>query len=339
MEGETYFPDGVLTSNCWANNCKIKNNILLIEPVCVQLGDLDLLDVELPYRHDLSVILKKMTSTNLETSLYKVINVAMSLFDHERVRDLIFTHGFWGFTNKEVSKLLREAILKGNLNIVRLLLPFNPNLELCKTRDVTPLWEALIYHHEAIAKELIQAGANVNAITKVAGIVCNETPIHFAISEDLSDELIDLLIEHGADINATSKPLQTPLVYAVQWSRLYVIKRLISCGARIDIKSTCGCTLLHIACQSERADEILRILLQYNFDVNAIDLAGANALHYLIRDNPSNIAAGELLLQNGISVVCKKYCGGTPLQDAIRCNERPMVNTTFIYSFIFTVVL
>ena len=324
----------------------MRNKIFSGHRVRIRL-DVNLSDIELPYRHDLSVILKKMTSTNLETSLYKVINVAMSLFDHERVRDLIFTHGCWKFTNEEVSKLLREAILEGNLNMVRLLLPLNPNLEAHRMRDKPALWAALTVDHKSasqtcalteIAKELIRAGANVNETFKVSRIG-DETPIHFAISHNLSDELIDLLIEYGADINATTKLLETPLVYAVQYSRLYVIKRLISCGARIDIKSTSGCTLLHIACQSELADDILLILLQYNIDVNAVDILGENALHYLISDNPYNIAAAKLLLRNGVSLVSKNNRGWTPLQKALRYNERPVVNTIFIFSFIFTVVL
>ena len=339
MEGETSFPDEVLASNCGVYNSKIKDGMFMLPRTFVQLGDLSLNDVELPYRDDLLDILLEMSSTDTSTPLYELVKVAMSLFNQERVRDLIFTHGFRTFTNDEVSRLLHEAILEGNLDMVRLILPLNPNLEALQMEEMTPLWIALIFDQEEIAKELIHAGANVNAILKVQGTAFDETPIHFAISENFSDKLIDLLIEQGADINATSKPLQTPLVYAVQWSRLYVIRRMISCGARIDIRSTHGCTLLHIACKNERADEILRILLQYNFDVNAIDLAGANALHYLIRENPINIDAGILLLENGVSLVRRNNDGWTPLEDSLRCSKQQMVNTIFFFSFIFTVVL
>ena len=208
----------------------IRDRIFMRQRVPVRL-DVNLFDIELPYRHDLFVILEEMISTGPDTILYEMVNVAMTLFDRERVHDLIFTHGCWKFTNEEVSRLLREAIVEGNLNMVRLLLPLNPNLEASGIRDASALWGALTYKHENIATQLIQAGANVNETSKELW-ECGKTPIHYAISVNLSDELIDLMIERGANLNATAKQFQTSLVCVIKWGNVYVMGRLLNCRAR-----------------------------------------------------------------------------------------------------------
>lgn len=66
-------------------------------------------------------------------------------------------------------------------------------------------------------------------------------------------EVVKLLIEHGADVNArkgTYNTVEIPLMYAVQYERFDIAKLLIDNGADVNTKDNDGKTPLMIATQS-----------------------------------------------------------------------------------------
>ncbi|KAF5278805.1 hypothetical protein FQR65_LT03492 [Abscondita terminalis] len=76
-----------------------------------------------------------------------------------------------------------------------------------------------------------------------------KTPLYIAASWGTDDHLktIEILLEHGAEIDLTDARRQTPLYVAASWGHLDVVKYLIKSGADLEVKNHEGRTALHIA--------------------------------------------------------------------------------------------
>jgi uncharacterized protein len=98
----------------------------------------------------------------------------------------------------------------GQLPIVKLLLEkkANPNVPSNNPYKVTPLHSACAISQYEIIELLIRHGADVNA-KQMQGV----TPLHSA-AHNGQTKIIKLLIENGADVNSKMENGQTPLVMA-----------------------------------------------------------------------------------------------------------------------------
>jgi ankyrin repeat protein len=97
----------------------------------------------------------------------------------------------------------------------------------------TPLMYAALYGDAAAVRQLIDTGANVNASNDVGA-----TALMWAIDDP--DKTL-LLLEHGADANATSAENQTPLTIALaSKAPAAVVNLLLDHGANVDVKSYRG---------------------------------------------------------------------------------------------------
>ena len=106
----------------------------------------------------------------------------------------------------------------------------------------------------AIALKLIRKGAKTN-VRDNAGCL----PLHEAAKKGLKDVMTPLLT-HGEDINAVDKKGRTALHYAAQlWNGRGVTMKLISAGAKADVKDNSGTTPLEEAKQWGHQD-IVEIL-------------------------------------------------------------------------------
>lgn len=91
-----------------------------------------------------------------------------------------------------------------------------------------------------------------------------------------------LLIESGADVNASNSSQQTPIGMACHIGEAQMIKKLHEKGAVLDIKGYESATPLHRAAGSGRLDGLEALLdLDTSLDMNAVDDFGWTALHYL----------------------------------------------------------
>lgn len=96
-----------------------------------------------------------------------------------------------------------------------------------ESMKVTPLHSAAAAREPAIARLLIEHGANVNATQIDSGF----TPLHEAAANgDL--EMASLLIDRGADVNAEMKDGKTPLAFALERNKTVMAEFLRKCGAK-----------------------------------------------------------------------------------------------------------
>eukprot|EP01001_Neometanema_parovale_P005630 NODE_2048_length_1528_cov_92.242705_g1950_i0.p1 GENE.NODE_2048_length_1528_cov_92.242705_g1950_i0~~NODE_2048_length_1528_cov_92.242705_g1950_i0.p1 ORF type:complete len:479 (-),score=29.49 NODE_2048_length_1528_cov_92.242705_g1950_i0:91-1458(-) len=156
----------------------------------------------------------------------------------------------------------------------------------------TSLHMACSKGHFAVAKLLVDGGANIHAYNKAG---C--TPLHLAcISGKL--ECVELLLEHKANVNAGRS---TPLLYVTRQYHnpnvLDILRLLLREAADPLVKShDDGCSPLHYATRlysDNQARDGTALLLDYKVDINVTDSKGWTPLHYACsRANPE-VYSGE----------------------------------------------
>jgi len=94
-------------------------------------------------------------------------------------------------------------------------------------------------------------------------------------------EVAEVLIAHGADVNAKNDDGLTPLLYAAGYGRLEVVEALLAHGAAVNAKDDKGLTPLHYAAEHGRL-EVVDALLAHGAAVNAKDDKGLTPLKYVL---------------------------------------------------------
>ncbi len=117
---------------------------------------------------------------------------------------------------------------------------------------------------------------------------CGVTPLHLASSIGYID-IIRMLLEKGADINAQDNYGQTPLYYASGQNNVEIVRMLLEGGADIEAKDKSGETVLYQAVRSKNA-EMIELLLNRGADIEAKDNSGETALDLAARYEYHDIA-------------------------------------------------
>ena len=142
-------------------------------------------------------------------------------------------------------------------------------------------------------------------------------PIHFATKRD-SLEVLEVLLEHGADVNAAGRDGWTLLHDAVlDGERTDVVRLLLAYGAAVDTKSELGETPLHFAAMWNRKDEA-KLLLAHGAEVNARTVGRMTPLHFASYSRD----LAEVLLAHGAAVDAENEYGETPLHSAAEYGHR-----------------
>lgn len=120
-------------------------------------------------------------------------------------------------------------------------------------------------HIDAI-KMLIDFGADINASNG-----CGSNPVHNAISSRQVD-VVKYLISKGANINPEYGFIgQSTLQHGVMSNNIELVKYLIENGADINAKDDFGQTPLHMTASEDNKIEFTKLLVHYGADVNVIN--------------------------------------------------------------------
>jgi ankyrin repeat protein len=109
-------------------------------------------------------------------------------------------------------------------------------------------------------------------------------------------EIIQALIDLGADVNVLDELDGTPLIDAVDNEDPRVMETLLRSGADPNVASGTGLTALMSAAMDGNRRAVL-VLLEHGADINAADLVGRTALMRAAREGHQELC--ELLLQAG----------------------------------------
>jgi len=144
-----------------------------------------------------------------------------------------------------------EACAVGELSRVQALVEQQPNLINAYAPDgFQPLGLAAFFGQAGIVEYLLQKGAAVNSPSRNAMRVM---PLHSAIANKRT-EIARLLLDHGADVDATQADDFTPLHEAAQNGLLDVTQWLLERGANVNPRlSSNGKTPLALAIEHQHA--------------------------------------------------------------------------------------
>ena len=131
-------------------------------------------------------------------------------------------------------------------------------------------------------------------------------------SKTINIDLVNALIAMGADLSWEGEYGGTPLYSAVSNSKKEIVQTLLEAGADPNQKSKGRFSPLISACDKYRPNlEIIKLLFEYGADPNVQDYDGSTPLHIAVRNDNSEIT--ELLLTNGADPNIQDNIGNTPL--------------------------
>lgn len=186
--------------------------------------------------------------------------------------------------------------------------------------DGTPLYYASGRGNLDTAQLLIKHGADVNALGANGW-----RPVH-AASTNGHLKTLHLLIGSGADIHARHEDW-TALYLAAGKGHLEVVRVLLESGADPDVQRWNG-TSLHRACQRGHL-EVAQLLLKYGADINAPDGFGETSLHWAAMSGRPETA--RQLLERGANIHARNDEGMTPLQVASAAEHQDIVELLLQY--------
>ncbi|QGM48782.1 ankyrin repeat protein [Magpiepox virus] len=146
----------------------------------------------------------------------------------------------------------------------------------------------MLWKHMETLKVLINKSTDVNTRN-----IDNEVPLYKAMNitdNKIHNEIVDILLINGADVNITNNNGYTPSHKAVFTSNWLTVKKLIYHGANINAKDETDKITLHYS----RNQQITKLLIQHGADINLQDVYGYSPIFMF--DNPESINA---LLDNG----------------------------------------
>lgn len=174
---------------------------------------------------------------------------------------------------------------------------------------------------EDVIKVLLENGASPNTDPN-----CDVSyPMHYIISFWKSDVvlILNVLVEHGADIDAEDEHGATAVVRAQMHENFEAMAFLLDNGAKFSYTGPqLGVSsMLHLAVESLRAVDktlvMIRFLLKHGVDVNFRDADGETPLSWALRPRQHRSSrlseVIQLLLENGACVNVQDLTGRTPL--------------------------
>ena len=121
-------------------------------------------------------------------------------------------------------------------------------------------------------------------------------PLHIACSLSHADEMVDLLLARGADVDQKTNNGQTAIFFAASKSNLETVRKLIQHKASTRVKDKRGQLPLHRAAAVGNVP-IIQIILSNRSPINATDMDGCTALHHSIAEGHGDAAV--VLLRAG----------------------------------------
>lgn len=204
------------------------------------------------------------------------------------------------------------AIEEGQQSMVKHLLNFGAevNVDASDVQGLTPLLEAVTRKNEGIAKLLLENGAEVDATDELG-----QTCLFHALRTE-NESIAAFLLGSGADIYATDIFGKTPLGSACIAGKKNAAKFLLAHGADIEAADCNGHTPLSQATRWGY-EEVVRLLLEHGADIEATNCYGQTSLS--LASEYGNEDVIRLLLEHGAAIEAADRYGRTSLY--LACHE------------------
>jgi ankyrin repeat protein len=209
------------------------------------------------------------------------------------------------------------AVINNELEAVRTILKYDPDLDKITSSYETPLIIAVKNNNFQICETLIRAGADVDLPDGNGA-----SPLHYASINGYS-EITDLLLYYNASIDQKSDEGITPLLTAIMAGYPTIADLLIQNGANMEARNDKGFTPFIMA--SVNGDTlIMDLLYRHGVDIYATNNAQYNALDLSISSNQPD--AAKYLLRIGDKWTSNSPGAIDPYQVAAKYRRKDMVS-------------
>ncbi|XP_031786360.1 poly [ADP-ribose] polymerase tankyrase-2-like [Nasonia vitripennis] len=243
----------------------------------------------------------------LQQTLGKIIR--KRCFSEAEIREFLRTPGYTDQVRNSIIKMIPEVAFSLRVN--------------CSAKEVKKLsllWIAVLGYYYKSAEMLVSLGADVNELSGLQepfGLVLfygagiknldkNSTILHVLLRMESSPDnkrLIRLVVDHGADLEATDEQGRTVLHIAAMKSRVRMTEMLLEKGAKVNIEDDCGVTPLLEAANKDNVNRQLPLLISHGADVFAKDSLDHNVLHFLAENTfEQTVDLARVLIEKGVSL-------------------------------------
>ena len=203
------------------------------------------------------------------------------------------------------------------------------NLNIQDDDDYYPLHQVVLlknlHYIEFITENLPNKEKNINNVDSIGN-----SALHLAVTLKNMEEIINYLIQQGADINLCNIKGQTPLHLACGKNRIENVNILLTNPKlKYNPVDHQGFTPLIKACASQAYDIVKCLLRSKDININFKDKTGNTALHYLCEDEKFDIAIQ--LIKEGGDPEDKNNGGKTPL-DLIKSDDIKNIIISYLKS-------
>ncbi|KAK2706489.1 hypothetical protein QYM36_016505 [Artemia franciscana] len=198
-------------------------------------------------------------------------------------KKFFFFKQVWGQTP------LHIAVRNGRIDLCDLLISYGATVDGMNLKNETPLVTAIKANNPEMVKYLLESGANPN---------CSQC-LHHAVSE-AKENLCQLLISYGANVDAINMKCETPLVTAILNNNSDMVKYLLESGANPNCAQY-HFGILHVAVWRRRAN-LCQLLISYDAKVDALNANNTTPLVMAIQANDLDMV--RYLLESGADPNC-----------------------------------
>lgn len=182
------------------------------------------------------------------------------------------------------------------------------------TQRYASLVEAIKSNKTNAARRIIENGFDVNGVFK------GHAYLHYAV-EECNLHLVQLLLDHGAEVSPKDERGITPLLLACAYEKRNsydLCKLLLEKGADCNAQTTRGVTAFHKALEYQSL-KVVKLLLDHGADISAMNGDGVTAVHYAAR-NP-HVDVAEFVLDQGFHIESRDQHDNSPLHHAAMYNS------------------
>lgn len=170
----------------------------------------------------------------------------------------------------------------------------------------------------AIIEILCEHGANIDAANDV-----HSTPLHLAvIKRELA--VVELLCKRGAKIDEPNYRKKTAIRSAIDVGDSHIIEILVRYGANLNNGEQNYFRPLQYAIRIKTDVQTIKTLISCNADVNVKDSDGWTSLHWAL-DARSNFETIEELILAGAETNIENSYGNTALELLMRCTDQKII--------------
>ncbi len=162
----------------------------------------------------------------------------------------------------------------------------------------------------------------INCLSHATPPDATQPDFHQAVVAGNFEQVQQVLLYVGLDVNAADRRGNTPLHLAVENKNKAIVRLLLYSYANVNAVDDYGQTPLHAAAMNGNKPIVL-LLLDANADVNASDNDGNTPLHVALWKDHEVIV--DLLIKRGAKVDTANKFGETPLHLAAESNHKGVI--------------